>query len=645
MWPTGYTGVMRLLSVIPLTRTLGAESLSYYTVSEVLVGAVVKIPLRHKTVLGLVIESTPIADAKTVIRRADFSLKKITSVVSASFFLPECISAARETANVHVTTIGNILTAIAPTKILEKPTPRTFPVPERILDDGATKPPIRILQTAPSDRYARYKSMVRESFARNASVFVLVPTIFDAEIIFDALSRGIEERSFLLAGSLSPKIQRATWSAIQDAVTPVLIVGTYSYLSVPRHDIGLYIVERESSPHYKLRGRPHLDVRVCAEYLAHDMRAELVFGDTFLTLETLHRYDEHEIEDVIRPTMKRDFDASFRILDMRKDSTKEEQAVSLLSPDALSALRDAHASGKRSFVYAVRRGFAPMTVCRDCGKTLSCDRCDAPMVLHTTSARGESERIFSCHRCGRVRDARTVCDACQSWRLETLGLGVERIRDVLKEHFPAEEIFEIHSDVPDIEKQELEIAKAWKASKGGILVGTERALSHVALHGTHTALIASLDSLIALPDFRMGEKIFSLVSDIRSFANSLCLVQSRTPDYYALTYVANGDGAAFYRHEKKLREQHGYPPYTVSIKISRSGVRADVTAELEKLATTFAPRETAIYPAFIATTRNIFTAHLLITLPRTAWPDNDLIQKLRALSPAYDIDVCPRSFL
>ncbi len=636
---------MRLLSVIPLTRTLGTETLSYYTVADVATGAVVKISLRKKTVLGLVTESTPIADAKTRIRQADFSLKKIIGVASTSFFLPECISAVHKAAELHATNIGSILTAIAPAKILEKPTPRTRPVPKHASPQNATKPPIRILQTPPSDRYARYKSMVRESFARNVSVFVLVPTMLDAETMFNSLSRGIEERSHLLMGYLSPRIQRTTWNAIEEATAPVLIVGTYSYLSVPRHDIGLYIVERESSPNYKLRGRPHLDVRVIAECLAHDMRAELILGDTYLSLETLHRYDEHEIEEVIRPTMKRDYTATFRILDMRKDSSDEHRAVTLLSPDALTALQKAHVSGKKIFVYAVRRGFAPMTVCKDCGKTLSCDQCDAPVVLHTTSKNGEHTRIFSCHRCGKVRDAQTVCDICGSWRLETLGLGVERIRDVLKQHFPAESIFEIHGDVPDIEKNETSIAEKWKASKGGILIGTERALSHVALHGTHTALIASLDSLIALPDFRMGEKIFTLASDIRSFASAVCLVQSRTPDYYALTYVSNGDGAAFYRHEKKLREQHGYPPYSVCVKVSRSGARTDITTDLEELGLTFAPRETAIYPAFVATIRNIFTAHLLITIPRASWPDRDLLSKLRKLSPAYDIDIAPRSFL
>lgn len=635
---------MRLLSVMPLAKAFGAEALSYYATQDVRVGAVVKIPLRKKIIQGLVVESKAITDVKSEIRSAGFSTKKIESIVTDSFFLPSHVSAAKITAELHATQPGTILSIMAPKAILEK-TPAPKKVKPKKKKQSDVQPPIKMLQAVPDERFSRYKSMVRESFARGNSVFVLVPSVFNGEMLFDVLSKGIEERSFFLSNDLPLKILRGSWTKALESTSPVLVIATYSFLSFPREDIGLYIIEGESSPNYKLRGRPHIDVRVLTEQIAHEMRAECVYGDTCISLETMHRFDTHEIEDVVRPSMKFSFGNSCDIVDMQKTSEDEGKPLQIFSPSVLSHIENATTRGHRIFVYAVRRGFAPLTVCRDCGKTLSCDRCDAPMVLHARRSDGAEQRLFSCHRCGHVRDAKTVCDTCQSWRLEPLGLGVERVIDTLRKALPGVPLFEIHGGVKDIDKKEKEIAEKWRASKNGILIGTERALPHLAQHKAHTTVVASIDSLVALPDFRMSEKIFSLLIDMRTNTLESMFIQTRSPEQSVFAFVVSGDGSAFFRHEKALRESYGYPPFTVPIKISRTGPRETILKELELIAEKASPRDTAVYPAFVGTVRNQSVAHLLITVPRRLWPDKELLALVSRLSPAYDVDVIPRSFL
>lgn len=636
---------MRLLSVLPLARAFGAETLSYYATNAVVVGAIVKIPLRKKVIPGLVVESKEIKDVRSEIRGARFSTKKIDSVITDSFFLPEHIRAAELSALLHATRTGNVLSALAPKAILEKAGTYTKIKQTEKTVSKETKPQAKIFQAVPHERFSRYKSMVRESFARGVSVFVLVPSVAQGETLFDTLSKGIEDRTFFLSHGLSTKTLRGSWMAALESKTPVVVIGTPSFLSIPRRDIGLYIIEEESSSYYKLRGRPHLDVRVIAEHIAKEMHAECIFGATALSLETIHRFDEHELEDVVRSGMKYNFESAMTIVDARTKRDDEGRPLQILAEEILAVLGKAVTEGRRSFIYAVRQGFAPLTICKDCGKTLVCDRCDAPMVLHQRGSGDSLERIFSCHRCGRVRSSRTVCDNCQSWRLEPLGLGIERVSAAILHALPQASLFEIHSGVADIDTKEHDIVERWKASKNGILIGTERALSHLARYQADVSIVASVDSLIALPDFRMSEKIFSLLVDIRLNTRAHILVQTRTPDYPIFGFVMNGDGSAFYRHEKSLRESYGYPPFTVPIKITRSGNRETITKDLELLAEKVAPRDTAVYPAFIGTVRNQSVAHLLITVPHRVWPDTELLKLVAHLSPAYDVDVMPRSFL
>lgn len=634
---------MRLLSVIPVAKGTRIETLSYYTTGDVRAGALVRIPLRKKLIPGLVISSRSLGDEKAAIRQAAYALKKIDGVITSNFFPASFMSAAGTIAHLSATHIGPVLAALTPNALFEELPARFTPHEKkaRVRDILQTT---RILQIETEHRHAHYKSMVRESFARKESICVVTPSAHDAERLFSTLSRGIEEHSCLFVTTLPPKKLRALWKKALEEKHPLLCVITPSFLSLPRSDIGLYIVERESSSLYKMRERPHLDMRLAVTHIAKTLSADVVFGDSFLSLETLARYQEHEIEDVIRPSMKQQYTNSFEVLDVRHnpDETKKPE---LFSERAKDALLDALRRNARLFVYVTRRGFASLTICRDCGSTLSCDRCDAPMVLHATETNGEIERVFVCHRCNRRRGTQTVCDTCGGWRLEAFGYGIQRAKESLAELFPEAKIFEISSDTTRTPRRITDTVERWRHADGGVLLGTEMALPHVMAHGVDTTVMVSIDSLIALPDFRMNERLFHLLSDIRSASRTRCCVQTRNPTYAALSFVEDGDGSALYRYEEKMRKEHGYPPWSVPIKISLRGEREQVTKSLEELAKTLAPRETAVYPAFISTIKRVFEAHLLVTLKKDEWPDDTLLELLKNLPPQYDVDVNPLSFL
>lgn len=631
---------MKLLSVIPLTKQgVGVETLSYYSAREVTPGALVTIPLRSRSIPGLVVEVREVGKEKAALKDAGFAMRKIDAVVAKGFFLPEFIAAAHTLALEHASHPGAVLSAFSPRAVTERAdalsgVPCTT-TPKKV------RPLARILQAERADRLAHYRSLVREQFARGASVFLLVPTMQDGERVFDDVSRGIEDRSYFFSSMLTGIATRSAWKRAVESKTPVLIVATYSFLSLPRGDIGLFIVEREASSAYKLRERPHFDVRAVVESIAREFHTELLYADSLMRMETLYRYHEHELEELVRPKMRREFPSSFEIVSMR--TSPGDEPMPLISERMEHALRETLAASKSAFVWTVRKGFAPHTVCRDCGASLVCSACDAPLVLHV---RGEAkERVFACHRCGKTRPSQTTCDTCGSWRLEAYGAGIDRVEVALRDLFPDTKLFRMDSDSLKTPVQAKKRFSEWCEAPGSILLGTEMALPHIATTGVDLACAVSLDSLIAIPDFRMSEKILQTLSDIREATRDAVIVQTRSPEFSALTFCENGDSAAWYRHEKESRERFSYPPFAVAIKVSRRGDRKTVTADLEALAERVAPRDANVYPAFVAVVKNVFHAHVLITVPRDTWPDTNLLELLRALPPSFDVDVEPQSFL
>ncbi len=636
---------MRLLSVIPIAKGARIETLSYYSKEDIALGALVRISLRKRRIPGLVVAARDIALEKATIKQAGFSLKKIDGVITNAFFPETFMRAAAHIAHLHATHEGAVLAALTPAALFEE-------LPAKLLLNKGTAPlradapTVRVLQLESEHRHGHYKGMVRESFAKHQSVFFVVPSAHDAERLHTLLARGIEDHAFLMTSALTPKQTRTVWKKALETKHPVLIIGTYSFLALPRHDIGLYVLERESSSLYKMRERPHLDIRLATEEIARAFSADVVFGDTFLSIDTLARYGEHEIEDVMRPSMRQVYQSTFDIVDVRRVPDDDAKPQQMFSPHAHEALLRALRKRASCFVYVARRGFASITTCRDCGATLSCDRCDAPLVLHTRqNAEGAAERLFMCHRCNHRRGAQTVCDTCGSWRLEAWGYGIERVRGELTALFPETGCIEVSGDATTTPKRAEKALAEWLNTPGSILLGTEMALPYVMKHGVDTTVVVSIDSLVALPDFRMNERLFHLLSDMRTASHSACVVQTKSPEYAALGFVRDGDGAGLYRYEEKMRRDLAYPPWSIAVKISLRGERESVTKALEALAQTLAPRDTAVYPAFIATVKNVFEAHLLVTLKKEDWPDDRLLETLKNLPPMYDVDVNPLSFL
>jgi primosomal protein N' (replication factor Y) len=83
--------------------------------------------------------------------------------------------------------------------------------------------------------------------------------------------------------------------------------------------------------------------------------------------------------------------------------------------------------------------------------------------------------------------------------------------------------------------------------------------------------VISADSLLHLPDFRVQEKTFQLLSRLLSFSFSqrkgALLIQTYNPDNPSLRYFPNRFDA-FFREELKTRKEFKYPPFAKLIKLT-----------------------------------------------------------------------------
>lgn len=634
---------MFLIEVIPIARGVGRDTLSYFSVRPLAAGSLVTVSVRKRLVAALVVSSKAAKDEKAAIRSLDFSMKKVAAFKAPAFLSEPFVNAAKTAADFSAAPLGSVLNSLIPKAVLEIAS--GLPLKNRPSDAPESRAFDRLaLQAEDEERWAVYRSLIREEFARRGSVFFCLPTAEEVKRYFSILPKGVENYAYAFYAAMPLKNLKEQWRKVVAEEHPVLIIATAPFLVLSRFDLTVVAIENESSRAYKSLVRPFLDFRTFAEFFAKWSGIRFIAGDTLLRTETIFRLKTGEFAE-LSPLKFRSLSAvKSAVVDMRSYKKSAGGKFEAVSRELEALITECHAGNGHVFIFSARRGLASQTVCADCGTVVLCGRCHSPIVLHQARSGDGNQNFFFCHGCGEKRSAEERCAFCQSWKLQPLGVGIELVETELRKKFPSVKIFRVDKDFASTAKRVQKTVDDFYASPGSVLLGTEMAFAYLDKKISGTA-VASLDSLFSLPDFRIHERILHLILKIRSLAESSFLVQTRVPDETVLDYALKGNLKDFYREEMAARERFHYPPFSTLIKITAAGVRAAVTREMEKLKEFFKPFETEIFPAFIEESRGVFTMHALLRLPRGSWVDRDLLAKLLSLPPQFRVEVEPESLL
>jgi primosomal protein N' (replication factor Y) len=646
---------MYKVDVLPITKNPIKDTLSYFSSVHAEEGSLISVPIRSKEVPALVINCKSAHEDKAELKELSYSLKKLNETKSKSILRKEFVEAIVKTAYHYATFAGATLSAIIPQSILEssskvesvQKSETSEKDDEKQIGTDTYKEPY-LLQAQDADRFADYKSLIRESFARKKSIFFCVPTTEDTKKAGEKLEKGIEEYTFILDGSLEKKELISTWNKALTTNHPILIIGTGMFLSLPRMDIGTVIIEKESSRAYKTINRPFIDIRIFAEKFAKLIGARLILGDIILRTETTKRFYDHELIEYTPLKWRSLTTAKTALVDMRqykKDGvapTTKENGFRIFSDEANDIFRDLKETNSQCFVYCSRRGLSPQVVCNDCATTVTCNRCSSPVVLHEGNE--PKNNFFLCHTCGEKRSASEKCKYCTSWNLIKLGIGIETVENELHKNFPDIDIFRIDHDSVKTHKKAKETSDNFYKTPGSILLGTEMAILYLD-EQVESSVVASLDSLFAIPDFRGNEKIMNILLKMRQLSRDNFIVQTRSVDEPVFDYAIKGNIADFYRSEIAEREQFAYPPFVTLIKITYQGRREEVLEEMKNLKAFLAPYTVQIFPAFIETVKGKYVMHALIKAEKKTWPDETLVKKLQSLPPHFVVKIDPDNLL
>ncbi len=441
---------------------------------------------------------------------------------------------------------------------------------------GRGAPPVFLLHgVTGSGKTEVYMRALAAAVALGRRGIVLVPEISLTPQTIGRFASRFPGRVAVLHSRMSLGEQFDEWRRIAEGAFDV-VIGPRSALFAPQPDLGLIIIDEEHEWTYKQEEQaPRYHAREVALKLAGLCGAVVVLGSATPDLETYHRAQSGAyrlLELPHRVTVRGESPLpEVDLVDMREELKAGNRSI--FSRSLNRAMGETLAGGGQTILFLNRRGTSTFVQCRNCGYAMRCPRCDLALTYHA------KEGNLSCHQCGYRRAVPELCPVCWSRRIRYLGLGTEKVEDEVRQAFPSARTLRWDRDVTRGKGSHERILSAFLAHEADILIGTQMIAKGLDLPLVTLVGVISADTMLHFPDIRAGERTFQLLSQVAGRAGRGALpgrvvVQTYTPDHYAIAAGARHDYGSFYRQEIELRREHGQPPFARLVSLVYSHANA-----------------------------------------------------------------------
>ena len=403
-----------------------------------------------------------------------------------------------------------------------------------------------------------YFEAIAAAIENDRQTLVLLPEI----ALTEAFLRRFEDRfgaaPVAWHSSLKATERRRAWRAIASGEAQV-VVGARSALMLPYRKLGLVVVDEAHEVTFKQGDGVRYNARDVAVMRARFEKFPIVMASATPALESLQMAASGIYEKLDLPSR---FGGAtlpdIGLVDLREHPPARQQ---WLSPPLIAAIEARLDRGEQSLLFLNRRGFAPLTLCRNCGFRFQCPNCSAWLVEHRFSRR------LACHHCGHDTATPEVCPECgEPDCLVACGPGVERIADEVAEHFPEARTIMATSDTLNTPERAAEFVRLAEQGEVDVIVGTQ--LVTKGFHFPELTLVGVIDADLGLEggDLRAAERTYQQIAQVAGRAGrgakpGEVLIQTHHPEASVISALAAGDRDAFYEAETEARRHAGAPPF------------------------------------------------------------------------------------
>jgi primosomal protein N' (replication factor Y) len=527
-------------------------------------------------------------------------------------------------------------------------------------EQGQPIRPILLHGVTGSGKTEIYLRTLAEMLQQGKQAIVLVPEIALTPQTIHRFASRFPGNVAVLHSKLSLGEQFDEWRRIRDSQVDV-VIGSRSAIFAPLPRLGLIVLDEEHEWTYKQTDQaPRYHARDVALKLAELTGALVILGSATPDVGSFYRTERGEFNLLELPERIQTGGVGGKepwigaplppveIVDLRAELRAGNRSI--FSRALHAAMTVALAAHEQVILFLNRRGTATFIMCRDCGFVLKCQRCDAPLAYH------EAEDDLVCHHCNWRTLVPDICPACWSRRIKFFGIGTQKVEEEVRKAFPGARTQRWDRDVTGGKLAHEQILERFIRHQADVLIGTQMIAKGLDLPLVTLVGVVTADTALHMPDFRMGERTFQLLTQVagragRSRLGGKVIIQTYTPEHYAIQAASHHDYAAFYRQEIAFRREQGYPPFArIARLIYLNPNKEKAQKEAERFAQVLRQRVALLglpevrligpAPGYVSRLRGRYRWQIIVKAPDV----HPLLEGL-PLPPGWSVDVDPVSLL
>ena len=418
-----------------------------------------------------------------------------------------------------------------------------------------------------------YLRALAHAISRGKRGIVMAPELSLTPQTIDRFSSRFPGQVAVQHSGLSAGERFDQWWRIKDGGYGVTI-GARSAVFAPQPDLGLIVIDEEHEPTYKQDDAPRYHAREAALKLADLTGAVVVLGTA--------------TPDVV--TYTRAVNGRYRLLKLPDRiaavaGARSSGAGSQPSVQVIDLRRELEEGNRSIFSRALEPRGRPGCRGRRAGDTLpqsQGQRQHGPVPRLRTRHAVQPLRLYPhTPRPGRQAPLPPVQLSPKppkpvpqvSKPPDTLsGPGTQRVVEELQKDYPDIKALRWDRDSTSAKGSHERIMEGFLRGDAQVLVGTQMIAK--GLHFPNVTLVGVLcaDIGLFLPDFHAGERVFQLLCQVagrtgRGPLGGQVVVQTYSPNHYAVTAASAQDYAAFYDDEMTYRREQALPPFARLIRL------------------------------------------------------------------------------
>lgn len=406
-----------------------------------------------------------------------------------------------------------------------------------------------------------FLSLAKKMIDDGKGVIYLVPEIGLTGQVAKDVAKRFNNNCAVLHSGLTPSQRLSEWHRIMNNEARI-VIGARSAIFAPVVNLGLVIIDEEHDGSYKSGNNPRYHARQVAMHRCSKLNIPLVMGSATPSVEAWYGMQKGTIiRHFLTKRLAGGEMPKIACIDLTKYSS--ENCISKpLEENIKKTLKNGH----QSILFLNRRGFTHFFRCNSCGYEIVCKNCSVPLTYH------KNENRLRCHYCNWSIFPPQSCPKCGSMDIGTSGFGTEFIEAETKAKFPNARIVRLDTDALKNKDELLTTLEDFKNHKYDILLGTQMVAKGLNFPNLELVGVILADAGLHMPDFRAGERTFSLITQVagragRYFPNGKVFVQTYCPNHEPVLFACHNRIDDYYEYEIRQRQMLDFPPFTRLLRI------------------------------------------------------------------------------